>query len=109
MGRQVSRKPKAGRPIRLEVLEGGAPLLEVLTALSAEVIRISVKCHYLVTHVVTRYLFETNRKPSMEMSFFALPSKQGPVQGRFKPVHLPISLSTEQPSSIRRGVQEGSI
>ena len=23
----------------------------------------------------------------MEMSFFALPSKQGPVQGRFKPAH----------------------
>ena len=23
----------------------------------------------------------------MEISFFALPSKQGPVQGRFKPTH----------------------
>ena len=44
------------------------------------------------------------------MSFFALPSEQGPVQGRFKPVHgspklvegLPISLSTMVTASVRR-------
>jgi hypothetical protein len=44
------------------------------------------------------------------MSFFALPSKQGPVQGRFKPAHdsaelvagLPISLSTKVPACVRR-------
>ena len=39
---------------------------------------------------------------SMEMSFFALPSKQGPVQGRFKPAHLPISLSTKVSACVRR-------
>ena len=39
---------------------------------------------------------------SMEMSFFALPSKQGPVQGRFKPAHLLISLSTRVPACVRR-------
>jgi hypothetical protein len=59
---------------------------------------------------------------SMEMPFFALPSKQGPVQGRFKPAHdsaafdklrprasrgelvagLPISLSTKVPACVRR-------
>jgi len=46
----------------------------------------------------------------MEMSFFALPSQQGPVQGRFKPVHdspelvagLPISLSTKVAACVRR-------
>ena len=38
----------------------------------------------------------------MEMSFFALPSKQGPVQGRFKPAHRPISLSTKVPACVRR-------
>ena len=46
----------------------------------------------------------------MGMSFFALPSKQGPVQGRFKPTHdtaelvagLPISLSTKVPACVRR-------
>jgi hypothetical protein len=54
------------------------------------------------------------------MSFFALPSKQGPVQGRFKPAHdsaepfglelmaerlvagLPISLSTKVAACVRR-------
>jgi hypothetical protein len=39
---------------------------------------------------------------SMEISFFALPSKQGPVQGRFKPAHLPISLSTKVAACVRR-------
>jgi hypothetical protein len=68
----------------------------------------------------------------MEMSFFALPSKQSPVQGRFKPTHdsaafdkplgheleaewlrprasrgelvagRPISLSAEVPACVRR-------
>jgi len=38
----------------------------------------------------------------MEMSFFALPSKQSPVQGRFKPAHLPISLSTRVAACVRR-------
>jgi hypothetical protein len=38
----------------------------------------------------------------MEMSFFALPSQQDPVQGRFKPVHLPISLSTKVAVCVRR-------
>jgi hypothetical protein len=53
-----------------------------------------------------RVIYERNALVSMEMSFFALPSKQGPVQGRFKPTHdsaelvagLPISLS----ASIRK-------
>ena len=36
------------------------------------------------------------------MSFFPLPSQQGPVQGRFKPVHLPISLSTKGAVCVRR-------
>ena len=38
----------------------------------------------------------------MEMSFFALPSIQGPVQGRFKPTHRPISLSTKVAACVRR-------
>ena len=38
----------------------------------------------------------------MGMSFFALPSKQSLVQGRFKPAHLPISLSTKVPACVRR-------
>jgi hypothetical protein len=38
----------------------------------------------------------------MEISFFALPSKQGPAQGRFKPTHLPISLSTKVAACVRR-------
>jgi len=38
----------------------------------------------------------------MEMSFFALPSQQGPVKGRFKPTHLLISLSTKVPACVRR-------
>jgi hypothetical protein len=46
----------------------------------------------------------------MEISFFALSSKQGPVQGRFKPTHdsaelvagLPISLSTKVAACVRR-------
>jgi len=41
-----------------------------------------------------RVIHERNALVSKEMSFFALPSKQGPVQGRFKPAHLLISLST---------------
>jgi hypothetical protein len=38
----------------------------------------------------------------MEISFFALPSIQDPVQGRFKPAHLPISLSTKVAACVRR-------
>ena len=46
----------------------------------------------------------------MEMSFIALPSKQGPIQGRFKRAHdsaelvagLPISLSARVPACVRR-------
>jgi hypothetical protein len=38
----------------------------------------------------------------MEISFFALPSKQGPVQGRFKLTHRPISLSTNVAACVRR-------
>jgi hypothetical protein len=39
---------------------------------------------------------------SMEISFFALPSKQGPVQGRFKLAHRRISLSTKVAACVRR-------
>jgi len=38
----------------------------------------------------------------MEISFFALSSKQGPVQGRFKPTHRPIGLSTMVAACVRR-------
>ena len=38
----------------------------------------------------------------MGMSFFALPSQHGPVQGRFKPTHRPISLSTRVTACVRR-------
>ena len=38
----------------------------------------------------------------MEISFFALPSKLGHVQGRFKPMHRPISLSTKVAACVRR-------
>jgi hypothetical protein len=41
-------------------------------------------------------------KKSMDVSFFALHSRQGPVQGRFKPAHRPISLSTKVPACVRR-------
>jgi hypothetical protein len=53
---------------------------------------------------VTLWLFvtEPRKKPSMEISFFALPSKQGPVQGRFKPAHLLISLSTKVAACVCR-------
>jgi hypothetical protein len=50
----------------------------------------------------TRIIYERNALVSMEMSFFALPSKQGPVQGRLKPTHLPISLSTKVAACVRR-------
>ena len=42
------------------------------------------------------------RERTMGISFFALPSKQGPVQGRFKPTHRPISLSTKVAACVRR-------
>ena len=38
----------------------------------------------------------------MGMSFFALPAQQGPVQGRFKPAHLLISLSAKAAACVRR-------
>jgi hypothetical protein len=38
----------------------------------------------------------------MEISFFALPSQQGPVQGRFKPTQLLISRSTKVAACVRR-------
>jgi hypothetical protein len=38
----------------------------------------------------------------MEMYFFALPSQQGFVKGRFKPAHLSISLSTKVAACVRR-------
>jgi hypothetical protein len=49
-----------------------------------------------------RVIYERNALVSMEISFFALPSKQGPVQGRFKPAHRPISLSTKVAACVRR-------
>jgi hypothetical protein len=49
-----------------------------------------------------RVIYEENAPVSMEMSFFALPSKEGPVQGRFKPAHLPISLSNKVAACVRR-------
>ena len=42
------------------------------------------------------------REKSMGMSFFALPSQHGPVQGRFKLTHRPISLSTKVAACVRR-------
>jgi hypothetical protein len=49
-----------------------------------------------------RVIHERNALVSMEMSFFTLPSKQGPVQGRFKLTHRPISLSTKVTACVRR-------
>jgi len=57
-----------------------------------------------------RVIHERNALVSMEMSFFTLPSKQGPVQGRFKVTRdsaelvagLPISLSTKVAACVRR-------
>ena len=49
-----------------------------------------------------RVIHERNAMKSIEISFFALPSQQGPVQGRFKPTHLPISLSTKVAACVRR-------
>jgi hypothetical protein len=56
-----------------------------------------------------RIIYERNALVSMEMSFFALPSKQGPAQGRFKPTHdsaelvagRSISLSTKVAACVR--------
>jgi hypothetical protein len=48
-----------------------------------------------------RVIHERNALVSMEMSFFALPSQQGPVQGRFKPAHRPMGLSTKVPARVR--------
>ena len=47
-------------------------------------------------------IYERNALVSMEISFFALPSTQDPVQGRFKPAHLLISLSTKVAACVRR-------
>ena len=49
-----------------------------------------------------RVIYERKALVNMEISFFALPSKQGPVQGRFKPAHLLISLSARVPACVRR-------
>ena len=49
-----------------------------------------------------RVIYERNSMVSMEMSFFALPSQQGPVQGRFKLTHRPISLSAKAAACVRR-------
>ena len=49
-----------------------------------------------------RVIHERNALVSMEISFFALPSKQSPVQVRFKPAHRPISLSTKVAACVRR-------
>ena len=38
----------------------------------------------------------------MEMSFFALPSQQGPVLGRFKLTHRLITLSANVAACVRR-------
>ena len=53
-------------------------------------------CHLQVTPE------KLTRERTMGISFFALPSKQGPVQGRFKPTHRPISLSTKVAACVRR-------
>ena len=47
-------------------------------------------------------IHERNALLSMEMSFFALPSQQGPVQGRFKLTHRLISLSAKAAACVRR-------
>jgi len=47
-------------------------------------------------------IHERNAMKSMGMSFFALPSIQGPVQGRFKPAHRPIGLRTKLAACVRR-------
>jgi len=49
-----------------------------------------------------RVIYERNAMKSMEISFFALPSIQGPVQGRFKPAHRPIGLRTKVAACVRR-------
>ena len=49
-----------------------------------------------------RVIHERNAMKSMGMSFFALPSQQGPVKGRFKLTHRPISLSTRVAACVRR-------
>jgi hypothetical protein len=58
--------------------------------------------HELEVEWRCRVIHERNALESMEMSFFALPSNQGPVQGRFKPMHIPISLSTRVPACVLR-------
>jgi len=47
-------------------------------------------------------IHERNALVSMEISFFALPSQQSSVQGRFKPAHRPISLRTKVAACVRR-------
>jgi hypothetical protein len=49
-----------------------------------------------------RVIYERNALVSMEMSFFALPSKQSPVQGRFKTAHTGCYLSAKAYGAVRR-------
>jgi hypothetical protein len=53
-------------------------------------------------HVPLKAPKKRTGEKSMKISFLALPSKQGPVQGRFKPAHRPISLSAKVAACVRR-------
>ena len=66
--------------------------------------------YHMIPTLRLRVIYERNVMKSMEMSFFALPSKQCPVQGRFKLTHgsaelvagRPISLSAKAAACVRR-------
>ena len=77
-----------------------------MSGLSAKPIRDRQSQSLITTSKGRRFLHRTPKKltgeKGMEMSFFALPSQQGPAQGRFKPTHLPISLSTKVTACVRR-------
>ena len=57
--------------------------------------------HHAAFHLLVS-LEKPTRERIMGISFFALPSQQGPAQGRFKPTHLPISLSAKVAACVRR-------
>ena len=74
---------------------GKAPAIAVTCSHANAFWQNTLALHFRAIHKITAPL-------SMEVSFFALPSRQGPVQGRFKPTHLPISLSARVAACVRR-------
>jgi hypothetical protein len=69
---------------------------------SEDALSVSCRRGKMRQHIPLKAPKKRTGEKSMEISFFALPSKQGPVQGRFKPTYRPISLSTKVAACVRR-------